>query len=82
MTVRRKQYSPKFRPPAAVGTIRGERTLSHLASLYPVHPVQIGQRRELIEPDHAETSVRRHRELLSRVPKGRRPRPRPRNVST
>ncbi len=43
MTTTRKQYSPKFKAKVAVEAIRGERTLSQLASQYHVHPVQIGQ---------------------------------------
>src|SRR5580658_6526514 len=43
MTTTRKQYSPKFKAKVAVEAIRGERTLSQLASQCRVHPVQIGQ---------------------------------------
>jgi transposase len=39
MTTTRKQYSPKFKAKVAVEAIRGERTLSQLASQYHVHPV-------------------------------------------
>src|SRR5580700_7836184 len=46
MTTTRKQYSPKFKAKVAVEAIRGERTLSQLASQYHVHPVQIGQWRK------------------------------------
>ena len=46
MTMTRKQYSPKFKAKAAVEAIRGERTLSQLASQFHVHPVQIGQWRK------------------------------------
>mgnify|MGYP005818030891 CR=1 FL=1 len=42
----RKKYSPKFKAKVAVEAIRGERTLSQLASQYRVHPVQIGQWRK------------------------------------
>jgi transposase-like protein len=42
----RKQYSPKFKAKVAVEAIRGERTLSQLASQFHVHPVQIGQWRK------------------------------------
>ena len=45
MTTTRKQYSPKFKAKVAVEAIRGERTLSQLASQYHVHPVQIGLKR-------------------------------------
>ena len=46
MTTTRKQYSPKFKAKVAVEAIRGERTLSQLASQYRVHPTQIGQWRK------------------------------------
>lgn len=46
MTTTRKQYSPKFKAKVAVEAIRGDRTLSQLASQYHVHPVQIGQWRK------------------------------------
>ena len=46
MTTARKQYSPKFKAKVAVEAIRGERTLSQLASQFRVHPVQIGQWRK------------------------------------
>jgi transposase-like protein len=47
MTTTRKQYSPKFKAKVAVEAIRGERTLSQLASQFHIHPVQIGQWRKL-----------------------------------
>ena len=40
MTTTRKQYSPKFKAKVAVEAIRGERTLSQLATQYPGHRVQ------------------------------------------
>jgi transposase-like protein len=46
MTTKRKQYSAKFKAKVAVEAIRGERTLSQLASQYHVHPVQIGHWRK------------------------------------
>jgi transposase-like protein len=46
MTATRKQYSPKFKAQVALEAIRGERTLSQLASQFRVHPVQIGQWRK------------------------------------
>jgi transposase len=46
MATTRKQYSPKFKAKVAVEAIRGERTLSQLASQYHVHPIQIGQWRK------------------------------------
>jgi transposase-like protein len=46
MTTTRKQYSPRFKAKVAVEAIRGERTLSQLASQYHVHPIQVGQWRK------------------------------------
>jgi transposase-like protein len=46
MTTTRKQYSPKFKARVALEAVRGERTLSQLASQFHVHPVQIGQWRK------------------------------------
>jgi len=46
MTTTRKQYSPKFKAKVALQAIRGERTLSQLASQFQVHPVQIGHWRK------------------------------------
>jgi transposase-like protein len=42
MTTTRKQYSPKFKAKVAVEAIRGERTLTQLASQFHVHPMQVG----------------------------------------
>ena len=46
MTTTRKQYSPNFKAKVAVEALRGEKTLSQLASQFHVHPVQIGQWRK------------------------------------
>jgi transposase-like protein len=46
MTTTRKQYSPRFKAKVAVEAIRGERTLSQLASHFHVHPIQVGQWRK------------------------------------
>ena len=46
MATTRKQYSPKFKAKVALEAVRGERTLSQLASQFHVHPVQIGQWRK------------------------------------
>jgi transposase-like protein len=59
MTTPRKQYSPKFKAKVAVEAIRGERTLSQLASQYHVHPVQIGQWRKTALEQLAELFVDR-----------------------
>ena len=47
MATTRKQYSPKFKAKVALEAVRGERTLSQLASQFQVHPVQIGQWRKM-----------------------------------
>jgi transposase-like protein len=57
MTTTRKQYSPKFKAKMAVEAIRGERTLSQLASQYHVHPVQIGHWRNTALEQLAELFV-------------------------
>lgn len=54
MTTTRKQYRPKFKAKLALEAIRGERTLSQLASQYHVHPVQIGQWRKTALEQMAE----------------------------
>lgn len=46
MTTTRRQYSPKFKAKVALEAIRGERTLSQLATQFQVHPVQIGHWRK------------------------------------
>jgi transposase-like protein len=45
MTTTRKQCSPKFKAKVVVEAIRGERTLTQLASQFHVHPMQVGHRR-------------------------------------
>ncbi len=40
---RRRQHSAEFKAKVAVAAIRGDRTLSELASTFGVHPVQITQ---------------------------------------
>jgi transposase-like protein len=57
MATTRKQYSPKFKAKVAVEAIRGERTLSQLASQFHVHPVQIGQWRKVALEQLAEVFV-------------------------
>jgi transposase len=57
MTTTRKQYSPKFKAKLAMQAIRGERTLSQLASQYHVHPVQIDQWRKTALEQLAELFV-------------------------
>jgi transposase-like protein len=47
MATTRKQYSPKFKAKVALEAVRGERTLSQLASQFHVHPVQVGQWRKM-----------------------------------
>jgi transposase-like protein len=47
MTATRKQHSPQFKARVALEAIRGEKTLSQLASQYRVHPIQIGHWKKL-----------------------------------
>jgi len=46
MTTTRKRYSAKFKARVAVEAIRGEKTLSQLATQFQLHPVQIAQWRK------------------------------------
>ncbi len=57
MTTTRKQYSPKFKAKVALEALRGERTLSQLASQYHVHPMQVGQWRKTALEQLAELFV-------------------------
>ena len=57
MATTRKQYSPKFKAKVAVEAIRGERTLTQLASQYHVHPIQVGQWRKTALEQMAEVFV-------------------------
>jgi transposase-like protein len=38
MSNKRKQYSPQFKAKVALEAVRGEKTISELASQYEVHP--------------------------------------------
>ena len=71
MTTTRKQYSPKFKAKVAVEAIRGERTLSQLASQFRVHPVQIGQWRKTATEQMPELFVdgRKHKRAGEEVEK-------------
>ena len=42
----RRQHSAAFKAKVAVAALRGDRTLSELASAFGVHPVQIAQRKK------------------------------------
>ena len=57
MTTTHKQYSPKFKAKVALEAIRGERTLTQLASQYHVHPIQVGQWRKTALEQLAELFV-------------------------
>jgi len=57
MATTRKQYSPKFKAKVALEAIRGERTLTQLASQYHVHPIQVGQWRKTALEQLAELFV-------------------------
>ena len=57
MATTRKQYSPKFKAKVALEALKGERTMSQLASQFAVHPVQIGQWRKTALGHLAEVFV-------------------------
>ena len=57
MATTRKQYSPKFKAKVAVEAIRGERTLTQLASQFHVHPMQVGLWRKTALEQLAELFV-------------------------
>ena len=43
---KRRLHSPEFKAKVVLAALRGDRTLSELASAYEVHPIQISQWRE------------------------------------
>ncbi len=50
MSNKRKQYSPQFKAKVALEALRGEKTISELASQYEVHPTMINNwKRQLSE---------------------------------
>jgi len=50
MSNKRKQYSPAFKAKVALDAVRGEKTVSELASGYSLHPTVINNwKRQLIE---------------------------------
>ena len=50
MSNKRKQYSPQFKAKVALEAVRGEKTISELASQYEVHPTIINNwKRQLSE---------------------------------
>ena len=50
MSNKRKQYSPAFKAKVALDAVRGEKTVSELASGYSLHPTVINTwKRQLIE---------------------------------
>ena len=59
----RKRYAADFKAKVALEAVRGERSLSELASRYEVHPNQIGQWRRALLAGVKElfSDRRRHR---------------------
>ena len=58
----RKSYTAQFKAKVALEAIKGERSLSELASKYEVHPNQIGQWRKALLSGVSEVfSEKRHR---------------------
>jgi transposase len=50
MSNKRKQYSPEFKAKVALEAVRGEKTISELASQYEVHPTMINNwKRQLLD---------------------------------
>jgi len=50
MSNKRKQYSPQFKAKVALEAVRGEKTISELASQYDVHPTMINNwKRQLLD---------------------------------
>jgi transposase-like protein len=50
MSNKRKQYNPQFKTKVALEAIRGEKTVSELASQYEVHPTMINNwKRQVLE---------------------------------
>ena len=50
MSNKRKQYSPAFKAKVALDAVRGEKTVSELASGYSLHPTVINNwKRQLLE---------------------------------
>jgi transposase-like protein len=54
MARKRQQFTADFKAKVALEAIRGERTVSELASRYKVHPNQIGQWRKHLQAHIAE----------------------------
>lgn len=54
MAQKRKQFTADFKAKVALEAIRGERTVSELASRHKVHPNQIGQWRKHLQAHIAE----------------------------
>lgn len=49
MSNKRKQYSPQFKAKVALDAVRGEKTISELASQYEVHPMDFALTHEGIQ---------------------------------
>ena len=75
---KRRQHSPEFKAKVAVAALRGDRTLSELASTFGIHPVQItqwkkqalaelpevfGQRRDREAEDHEALKAALYQEI-------------------
>ena len=51
MPVIRKRFSADFKARVALDAVRGEKTISEIASIHKVHPNQVTQWKKLLESD-------------------------------
>jgi len=64
MGAKRRRIEPALKAKAALAAVRGERTISELASQFGVHPTQIGQwKRQLLDGAAELFSDDRRREV-------------------
>ena len=50
---KRKSYSPEFKAKVAIEAIKGEKTISQIASEFGVHPVQVTKwKKQFLENSH------------------------------